>query len=287
MPSATPAVPGLPIAVGVLAVAAVAWLLTLVPLGRAVLAPQGPRRRRLPRWGLAHAAAWAGLLGAFGWLIGAAWQDTAGDYLVAAIFLGAFPALEAGLLRLADALAAPGREPARPAIPVWLVWTPALVTTVLLAGSLARGLVRPRPVDVPIAVAVGAFLAFMAGVVRFALASGRPMTREEMESQISGTRLIGAPNRRGVFRTRLAGEAVGRQAEETLTLAGIKRAWRAHAWRGSPRWQGVFLMLGGGVLMVFAGLAIGAAAGPLAIRLLAGVAGLYAAVRLVIAWRKA
>jgi hypothetical protein len=100
------------------------------------------------------------------------------------------------------------------------------------------------------------------------LAAGRPMTREEVEAQIGVYRLTGLPFWHGGFKYRVLGDATGLQAAQTLSLAEVKQAWRNGAARSSPRWRAIFLMLGGGVVMVFGGLGIAVTAGPAFVQLL-------------------
>jgi hypothetical protein len=124
------------------------------------------------------------------------------------------------------------------------------------------------------------FLVFMGAAVSLALARGRPLAREEVD-EMEGRRLTGWPRpafRRGaVYRT--AGAAVGAGATDEASFAEVKAAWRARAWRGSPRWRRLFVWMAGTALLVVGGFGIGIVLAPAGIKLLLAAALGYAAVR--------
>jgi hypothetical protein len=88
-------------------------------------------------------------------------------------------------------------------------------------------------------------------------------------------------------RYRIFGKAEGRQSSEQLPLRDFKLAWQSGAWRHDTIWKERFVLIGGRLMMVFAGLAAVAVAAPIAFSLLCAAFLIYAAVRLIWALRHA
>jgi hypothetical protein len=193
---------------------------------------------------------------------------------------------------------APAARPRTASAGSWLGWLPMLVAVLLLgwfaqhnrfiqALSLSVHRHEALLLWIVVPLTVVGFAAFMFGCVEFIFVAGHPMSREEVESQISTSRLIGVAYWQGGFKYRVHGDAVGLQAEQTLSLVEIKQAWKGGAGKSSPRWRAIFLLLGGGVVTVFAGLSIALASGPAFMQLIVAAAVIYAAIRLALAWARA
>jgi hypothetical protein len=136
---------------------------------------------------------------------------------------------------------------------------------------------------VTITAGVIGFILFMGGVIHMVLTSGTPMSRREIE-ELSARNLNPQPALLKASGYRHYGPAVGAQAEESVTLAEVKAAWRARAWQVSPRWRRLFLIQIGVALLViglFGSLFVLAFPG---LKLLLGGALVYAVVRTVIAF---
>jgi hypothetical protein len=86
---------------------------------------------------------------------------------------------------------------------------------------------------------------------------------------------------------RLAGEAVGREAQDQFTIGEMKSAWRAGIWWRVPRWRRRFSTFAGAVLMTFGLFGVFIVRGPEWVSLLCGLALLYAFVRTMWAFVRA
>ncbi len=85
---------------------------------------------------------------------------------------------------------------------------------------------------------------------------------------------------------RFWGKSVGSAFGDEASLSEVKGAWRQRAWRTSPRWQRLFLMMAGGSCLLFAMLALFMLIGSPLIRLISIIALLYATLRISWAfWR--
>ena len=307
---------GLWIALGVFGLSSIAWMLTLVPLGKAIL-----RGARNPFWTRLHALAWTGLVAGGFWLCSSSVKP-AHDLVVIFVILSAVGAIELAILAFGRALQkaqekTPTEPVVRPALSVNQVADtpgssqspqstspargiglfPVVIGVVLLAwltqrspsinhASQAIHAHATILLGIFIPLAVLGFAGFMIGVVRLSLSAGTPMTREDVEQQLASSNLVGRPYWRAGFKFRVYGEAVGMQTEQTLTVRQIKQAWRSGEWRREPYWRMVFLITGSALLMIFAGLAIPIVSGPPVILIIFAGAVLYAATRLTIGWSR-
>lgn len=130
------------------------------------------------------------------------------------------------------------------------------------------------------------FALFIGCVVHLVLTSGTPMSRREIDG-LSARNLNPQPVLWKASGYRHYGPAVGAQAEESVTLAEIKAAWRARAWEVSPRRRRIFLIQIGVALFVtglFGSLFVIAFPG---MKLLLGGVLVYAVVRTVSAFVRA
>jgi hypothetical protein len=144
----------------------------------------------------------------------------------------------------------------------------------LLAVTLALG-------------AIGCVL-FMGGTIHMVLTAGRPMSRREierMERQSREQAAGAAVARRWVYRVPKA--AVGAEAQDGATFAEIKAAWRARAWRVSPRWRRMFLMMLATALLAFGLFGSFIVIAPAGLKLILAGALVYAAVRTAWGFRQA
>lgn len=313
--------PQLWIAVGGVAIFSIAWMLTLVPFARAVLGRTPRAHAKVRVKSVVHGLACGGLAGCIAWLVS---QGTAAhaleNYLLAAAFLFGLPIAESALLwfgrslrktqarplsgghtpQPAPASAARDEVAAGPTAP-WRrpISGAILLGTVLLLAWFAQTnrYVRAYSLSLHghaalllwtvVPVTICGFVAFMIGGLRFVLTTGRPTSREDVATLTNTAKLVGASYLRGSFKHRVFGDAIGSQSNENLSLSAVKRAWRARTWKGSPPWQGIFLMLGGGLIAVFAGLGMVVVTAPPYVQLIVAAAQLYAAARLTLAWRRA
>ena len=137
---------------------------------------------------------------------------------------------------------------------------------------------------------VGAAL-LIGGGIRLVLSRGQPMTHEEIEEGLRHAR-YGPRGRTGPLRFRVSayrhfGPAEGAKAEEEVSIAAMKDAWRTGAWRRERAWQTTFIMTAGGLMMIFGGFGAVVVAGPPVVKVLFGGALGYTTYQLVAAVRRA
>jgi hypothetical protein len=77
------------------------------------------------------------------------------------------------------------------------------------------------------------------------------------------------------------------RTEETFTLSEVKTAWRARAWRVSPTWRRRFTLLVGVTLLTLGLTGVAVALSPTGLKLVVAAFVLYAAIRTVLAVRRA
>jgi Flp pilus assembly protein TadB len=85
---------------------------------------------------------------------------------------------------------------------------------------------------------------------------------------------------------RFWGQSVGSGFSDEASFSEVKGAWRQRAWRTSPRWQRMFLMMAGGSCLLLATFVLLILIGSPLIRLISIIAVLYATLRISWAfWR--
>jgi hypothetical protein len=131
------------------------------------------------------------------------------------------------------------------------------------------------------------FVLLMGGALHMLLAAGSPTDRRGAD-RLRG-RSLERPGpaviRRTVHRSR--GTAVGSEAHDEATFAEVKAAWRARAWRHSPRWRRLFAMAAGAALLCFGLFGLVFVLAPAGLKVLAALAVGYAVVRTVAGWVRA
>ena len=134
-------------------------------------------------------------------------------------------------------------------------------------------------------IAVG-FVLLLGMAIHMVLSRGKPMSKREIDG-LSARRLTSQPAlfRRSVYRSR--GTAAGGQAEDSASFAEVKAAWRARAWRVSPRWRRLFAGLIGTAFLATGLFGLFIVIAPPGIKLLCGGALLYAWVRSITAFARA
>jgi hypothetical protein len=80
---------------------------------------------------------------------------------------------------------------------------------------------------------------------------------------------------------------VGAKSEGEVSIAAMKQAWRDGGWCRDPYWIPIFLMAGGGAMMLYGGFGAAIVAGPLYVKLICGGALAYATFQLIAAIRRA
>lgn len=139
--------------------------------------------------------------------------------------------------------------------------------------------------------AVAGFVLFMVATVRLLLDGGEPMPPQEIDEDLRRGK-FGGRGRAGVLEWRASayhqfGPAAGARAEQELSLSAFKDAWRNGAWRRERKWQTLFLMAGGALLMTVGGFSAPVIAGPMPVKLICGGALGYTLYQLVAAMRRA
>lgn len=141
---------------------------------------------------------------------------------------------------------------------------------------------------VTISMAVVGTLLLVAGGVRLVLRRGEPMTREEIEAQTRNARAVAAGP--AVYRKsahRHFGPVVGMKADNEVSFAEMKEAWRDRAWRYSPRWRTIFLMAAGALLMSLGIAGVVFTVAPAGIKVIVVAVVAYATVRTISGFRRA
>ena len=265
--------------------------------------PGWPRRLSpLARWGAVYALAWLALLGAFLYLFAATGEGfmprnlallgaVVGGYLAVNALLilfaraliranrrgaageadGGWRAEEDGSAEDGEASAAPSQRPeAAAGASPWararrVLGTVAFVAGVLLVIGVAEAVpalvrlgewldARRGPLLLATGVLAGVgFVLFMGAVLHLVLTGATPMSR----------------------------------TEETFTLSEVKTAWRARAWRVSPTWRRRFTLLVGVTLLTLGLTGVALALSPTGLKLVVAAFVLYAAIRTVLAVRRA
>ena len=130
------------------------------------------------------------------------------------------------------------------------------------------------------------FTLFMAGVIHMVMTRGEVMTPKEIQD-FSGRRRAMAPYAGSWSVYRFWGKAAGVQAEDQASFSEVKDAWRLGAWRHDVRWRYFFMMLGGGLAALFAGLGAVIVVAPPVVKGLLVAGLLYALMRLWWEFRQA
>jgi hypothetical protein len=158
--------------------------------------------------------------------------------------------------------------------------------------DLAGAMLAPghRTLAATLTLTVLGFALLIVGGVRLTLARGQPMSRAEIEEQSRYLRYglqgrTGSSFRKSAYR--VFGPAEGSKAEDEISMAAMKEAWRSGAWRRESSWRTVFMIAGGGLLMVGGGFGSFLVAGPPIAKLLCGGALLYATFQVTAAFRRA
>jgi hypothetical protein len=145
-----------------------------------------------------------------------------------------------------------------------------------LEAALARH--RAAWVAATLGPAILGWVLLMAGAIRLALTRGERMSpRQVAQMQASLRRTRGAAGR---MAHRVLGKAIGVQGADEASFSEVKAAWRARAWRYSPRWRWLFAMMLGGMLMLVGGFGAVVVLTPPGIKLLFGGALAYALVQI-------
>lgn len=139
---------------------------------------------------------------------------------------------------------------------------------------------------VTISLTVVGFVLLMGMAIHMVLSRGRPMSKREIDG-LAARRLTSQPAlfRRSAYRSH--GTAAGAQAEDSASFAEVKAAWRARAWRVSPRWRRLFAGLIGTAFLATGLFGLFIVIAPPGIKLLCGGALLYAWVRGITAFARA
>lgn len=116
------------------------------------------------------------------------------------------------------------------------------------------------------------FTVLMGGILSMLMASGEPMTHQEIEGAISQRRRAGEPAVWRVSAHRVFGAAAGQQASSETSFAGMKDAWRSGEWCRDAQWRRLFLAASGAGLLFYGlfGLFLVIGSGPIKV-LVAGV----------------
>lgn len=137
---------------------------------------------------------------------------------------------------------------------------------------------RDPLLGVAIGVAALGFAVFMGGILSLLMASGEPMTHEEIEAAFAERRGAGEPAVWRASAHRVFGPAAGQQAANEATFAGMKDAWRSGEWRRDPQWRRLFLVASGAALLSYGLFGLFLVIGPGPIKVIVAGALLYATV---------
>jgi len=151
-----------------------------------------------------------------------------------------------------------------------------------MPGIKQAGQAVDRLRDPLLAVAIGltalGFAVFMGGILSLLMASGEPMTHEEIEAAIGQRQGAGEAAAWRASAHRVFGPAAGQRAANETTFAGIKDAWRTGEWRRDAQWQRLFLIASGAGLLFHGLFGLFLVIGPGPIRVLVAGAMVYATV---------
>jgi hypothetical protein len=292
-----------------LAAASILMVLAMVQFSTAIIAePERPSAVR--GWGLTYAAAWvviamvivrgaiaaeAALPQAFAaaTLVAGGWGTFQAYWLWLWLSLERTNARARGqaltlsprketILRRAGQLAATGVSAVALAV-VELGYVRAALTVLVAPGH--------RAIVSTLTVAALGWALLILGGIRLVLSRGQPMSHAEIEEDLRRDR-YGPRGRTGPLRARASlyrhfGPAEGARAEQEVSIAAMKEAWRTAAWRRERKWQTIFIMTAGGLLMTFGGFGAAVVAGPPVVKILCGGALAYTTFQLVAAIRRA
>ncbi len=138
--------------------------------------------------------------------------------------------------------------------------------------------VRDPLLTVAIAVAALGFTVFMGGILSMLMASGDPMTHEEVEGAISQRQRAGEPYVWRASAHRVFGVAAGRQVAGEASFAGMKEAWKSKEWRRDSQWRRLVVIATGAALLFYGLFGLFVVLGPPPIKVLMAAAMLYATV---------
>lgn len=142
---------------------------------------------------------------------------------------------------------------------------------------------------ITIGLASTGLILLIVGLTGLMLVKGQQMSRPDVlrmksrrpQSSVDATYLA------GVSVEHFRGVAMGVEAYDEFSFAGLKQAWRSGAWRTDPQWRRRFIMTCGGLGIFYGGFGILFAAGPVGVRILALCAIIYSTVQTVRAFRRA
>ncbi|HLE84456.1 MAG TPA: hypothetical protein VJG13_08960 [Thermoanaerobaculia bacterium] len=281
--------PTLAAALAVVAVLAMLMVAAMVRFSRAAVGwrreggavgPVGPRPLSpLARWGLVYALVWLALIGAF-LVLFAVTGDGFGARNLA--LLGA---VVAGYLAVNAVL---------------ILFARALVRANRRSAAAAAAISAPEPVPhasprtrVRRALATGVFLAGVLLVIGVAEAVPPLVRIGAWTDTHRGPLLLATGILAGAGFVLFMGAVlhlvltVSAQGEETFTLAEVKAAWRARAWRVSPTWRRRFPLLAGAVLLTLGLMGIALALSPVGLKLVIAGFLVYATMRTLAALLRA
>lgn len=296
------------IVIAALAAVSILMVVAMVQYTTALIdAEAAPALRRM--WGAAYLLAWLGVVGVVVLIVLDAHTAWPRALAVAALVAGGWGGFHAFWLWLWLALtqsnAAKSGTPGPSVAALALarrcrrIATAAVVVVVLalielgVARAALAAVTAPgrAPLSLTIAIAAAGGALLIGGGVRLALDRGRPMTAEEIDEAFRRQK-YGPRGRTGLLRAsasvyRHVGPAAGATADQVVSLSEMKAAWRSGAWRRDRRWQTVFMMTAGGLMMIYGGFGAAVVAGPLSAKLLCGGALAYATFQLIAGFRRA
>jgi hypothetical protein len=292
-----------------LAVASMAMVFAMVQFSTAIIAePQRPAAIKV--WGLTYAAAW--IVIAMVLVRGAIATEVPWPQALAFVTLvvGGWGTFQAYWVWLGLSIERTSAQATGQAVAL----TPAKETILHRAGNLAAGgliavalavielgyartaltaLVAPghRALAATLGPAVVGGALLIGGGIRLVLSRGQPMSHAEIEEDLRRSN-YGPRGRTGPLRFRVStyrhfGPAEGARAQEEVSIAAMKGAWRTGAWRRDHGWQTIFMMATGGLLMCVGGFGAAVVAGPPIAKVLCGGALAYTTFQLVAAVRRA
>jgi hypothetical protein len=132
-----------------------------------------------------------------------------------------------------------------------------------------------RLLGVAAGVAAFGFVVFMGGILSMLMASGDPLTHEEVEATLSRQRGMGEPAVWRASAHRVIGTAVGRRAANEATFAGMKEAFRSGEWRRDPQWRRLFVITFGAALLFYGLFGLFVVVGPPLVKVLMTGAMIY------------
>jgi hypothetical protein len=133
------------------------------------------------------------------------------------------------------------------------------------------------------------FALFMSDILyRIFGGGGERMSHADVEEQARRVAYERRPAFARASTYRFKGESADSSFHDEFSMREAKGAWKQRAWRGSLRWRGNFVIMGGAFLLVAFGLfGIFVVVGSNGIKLLCGGAIVYAAVRTIVVFMRA